>query len=167
MVTDWENGQWLESENYTTELGDINGIETMEILSNQSAFYSITKTDVFNEKSNPDEPHSAFVLDRYLSEIFQGIIPDSRAAGVSTAGEPQVTALQKLQLSLRIDTTTASNHKIRFGKGDALSQGTIKVDTPVGLITFHVVLTSTPFLFCLQDMDRLRVRLDNLTNELI
>jgi hypothetical protein len=68
----------------------------MEILSNQSAFHSITKTDVFNEKSNPDEPYSAFVLDRYSSEIFQGIMPDSGAAGVSTAGEPQVTALQKL-----------------------------------------------------------------------
>jgi hypothetical protein len=94
-------------------------------------------------------------------------MPNSRAAGVSTTREPQVIALRKLQLSLRIDTTTAGNHKIRFRKGDTLSQGTIKVDTPVGLITFYVVLTSTLFLFCLQDIDRLGVRLNNLTNKLI
>ena len=32
---------------------------------------------------------------------------------------------------------------------------------------FHVLPTNTPFLFCLQDMDRMGVKLDNLQNVLI
>jgi hypothetical protein len=39
-------------------------------------------------------------------------MPDSRAAGVSTARENQVIALQKLDPSIQIDTTTAGQHKI-------------------------------------------------------
>ncbi len=31
---------------------------------------------------------SAFVLNRYSSDTFQGIMPNSGAAGVSIAGEP-------------------------------------------------------------------------------
>jgi len=33
--------------------------------------------------------------DRYLDTVFQGIIPDSKALGVSTAGTEQFHALQK------------------------------------------------------------------------
>jgi len=52
--------------------------------------------------------YSAFTLDRYSSEIFQGIMPNSGAAGVSTAGEPQFQALRKLFPSIKLDTATAS-----------------------------------------------------------
>lgn len=61
----------------------------------------------------------------------------------------------------------AGAHKIRFSKGVAVSQGTIRVPTPLGLIEFHVVPANTPFLFCLQDMDAMGVKLDNLQNALI
>ena len=76
-------------------------------------------------------------------------MPDSGAAGVSTAGQPQFTALQKLDSSLQINAMTAGQHNIRFGKGEALSQGTIDVATPLETITFYIVLANTPFLFCL------------------
>ncbi len=76
-------------------------------------------------------------------------MPNSGAAGVSTAGEPQFLALRKLMLALQIDTAIAGKHKIKFGKGEAISQGTINVDTPIGIITFYVVPANTPFLFCL------------------
>ena len=39
--------------------------------------------------------------------------------------------------------------------------------TPIGEIAFYVVDTNTPFLLCIQDMDRLGVQLDNLNNVLI
>ena len=94
-------------------------------------------------------------------------MPNSRAAGVSTAGEPQFLALQKIDPKVRLNTATAGAHRIRFGKGDALSQGTIEVNTPLGVITFHVVPTNTPFLYYIQDMDRMGVKLDNLENVLI
>jgi hypothetical protein len=94
-------------------------------------------------------------------------MPDSGAAGVSTAGESQAVALQQLDPTIRLDTSTAGQHKIRFGKGTATSTGTIDVPTPLGTITFHVVPANTPFLLCIQDMDKMRVKLDNLKNVLI
>ncbi len=48
-------------------------------------------------------------------------MPNSGAAGVSTAGEPQFLALRKLLLILQINTTIVGKHKIRFGKGEAVS----------------------------------------------
>jgi hypothetical protein len=168
LIAEWENSEkWLELDTYTTELGEIDGRETVQILANQAAFHAVTKTDVFNKLTETQETSSAFMLDRYSSETFQGIMPDSGAAGVSTAGEPQFLALRKLMPALQIDTATAGKHKIKFGKGETISQGTVNVDTPIGIITFHVVPANTPFLFCLQDMDRLGVKLDNLENVLI
>jgi hypothetical protein len=62
----------------------------------------------------------------------------------------------------------AGEHKIRFEKGDpAASRGTVDVSTPLGTITFHVLLTNTPFLFCIKDMDNIGVELHNLKNVLV
>ena len=94
-------------------------------------------------------------------------MPDTGAAGVSTAGEPQVRALQQLESSIQIDQSTAGQHTIRFGKGTAISLGTIRVQTPLGYITFHIIPTNTPFLFYIKDIDKLGVRLNNLKNILI
>ena len=94
-------------------------------------------------------------------------MPDTGAAGVSTAGEPQVRALQQLDTSIQIDQSTAGQHTIRFGKGTAISLGTIRVKTPLGYIIFHVVPANTPFLFYIRDMDKLGVKLDNLENMLV
>jgi hypothetical protein len=48
-------------------------------------FYSITKLDIFNKLKES----SAFSFDnRYLANIFYSIMLDTRAAGVSIAGEP-------------------------------------------------------------------------------
>jgi hypothetical protein len=141
-----ENEDFYDFNNYVTELGEINRPETVAILNDYSVFHSLTKTDVFNLPAEP----LAFTFDsQYSSETFQGIMPDSGAAGVSTAGQPQFTALQKLDLSLQINAITADQHNIRFGKGEALSQGTIDVAIPLGTITFHIVPANTPFLFCL------------------
>jgi hypothetical protein len=137
-----ENKDFYDFNNYVTELGEINRLKTIAILNNYSVFHSLTKTDVFNLPAEP----SAFTFDsRYSSETFQGIMPDSGAAGVSTAGQPQFTALQKLDPLLQINAITAGQHNIRFGKGEALSQGTIDVATPLGTITFHIVPANTPF----------------------
>ncbi len=114
-----------------------------------------------------EQEYSAFTLDRYSSEIFQGIMPDSGAAGVSTAGEPQFQALRKLFPLIKLDTITAGQHKIKFSKGEAILQGTATINTPIGLITFYIVPANTPFLFCIQDMNKLGVKLDNLENVLI
>jgi len=152
------------SDQYITELGEVDGIQTVTALNNQSTLYSITKVDIFNK---PKES-SAFSFDeRYSASVFHGIMPDTGAAGVSTAGESQVRALQQLDNSVQVDQSTAGQHTIRFGKGTAISLGTVTIQILLGPITFHVVPANTLFLFCIEDIDRLGVKLDNLENMLI
>jgi len=56
---------------------------------------------------------------------------------------------------------------IRFSKGTMISLGTIRVQTPLGYITFYIIPINTLFLFCIKDIDKLGVRLNNLKNVLI
>jgi hypothetical protein len=74
---------------------------------------------------------------------------DSGAAGISSAGEPQVQALQKKDLIIQLDMLAAGSNTIRFGKGIATVKGVVRVLIPLGTITFYVVLTNTLFLLCL------------------
>lgn len=104
---------------------------------------------------------------RYSEHVFQGIMPDTGAAGISTAGRPQFVALQKLDRSIQLNTSTAGAHKVRFGIGSRESEGTVTVNTPIGTINFQVMPSSTPFLLCLRDMDELGVTIDNLRNVLV
>ena len=74
---------------------------------------------------------------------------DSRAAGISSAGEPQVQVLQKKDPTIQLDTSAAESNIIRFGKGTVTVKGVVQVPTLLGTITFYVVLTNTLFLLCL------------------
>ena len=76
-------------------------------------------------------------------------MPDSKAARISSAEEPQVLALQKRDSSIQMDTLTVRDNSIRFGKGIATAKGIIQVLTPLGIITFYVVPTNILFLLCL------------------
>jgi hypothetical protein len=75
---------------YTTELGEINGIQTVFILNDHSVYYTFTRDDMFKLFSTYNLLiSSAFTFDNcYSLYEFQGIMPDSRAAGISLAGEP-------------------------------------------------------------------------------
>jgi hypothetical protein len=62
----------------------------------------------------------------------------------------------------------AGEHKIRFRKGDPVAlQGTVNVSTLLSTITFYILPTNTPFLFCIKDMDNIGVELHNLKNMLV
>jgi len=52
--------------------------------------YTIIKLDIFNKLK---ESSMFSFNNRYLVNIFYSIMLDTRAIGVSTAGEPQVRAL--------------------------------------------------------------------------
>ncbi|KHJ31754.1 hypothetical protein EV44_g1953 [Erysiphe necator] len=177
-------------ENFTTELtGDINGHEVTTILNNQSVFHSLTKTNIFiddirtvvdsklstfPEEQDPTSRQQqdsiesdVFLINRYSFEKFHRILPDTGAANISTAGELQFIALKRKLPSLQIDTSKANYHTIKFGVGKSNSLGTIKVDTLIGEIIFHLIPVNTPFLLCLADIDRLGVTIDNLRNFMI
>ncbi len=142
----------------------VNGPNLVSILNDKTTFHQFTKDDP--KMSTEDESVFDTNMLRYSSNTFQGILPDSGAANISTAGQEQFQALQKIE-KVELNEKDAGLHKIRFGKGCATSVGTTQIRTPIGLVMFHVVPTRTPFLLCLADMDRLGVRLDNLTNELV
>jgi hypothetical protein len=134
--------------------------------------YAVTKINIFNEpKVNTfSKPPASLVFtfnNQYSDAIFQGIILDNGAAGVFITRKPQVVAFQKLDPIISIDISIAGNHKIRFGKGEAISISIIQIGTPLGNIMFYMLPTNTPFLYCLQDMDRIKVKLDNIQNVLV
>jgi hypothetical protein len=56
---------------------------------------------------------------------------------------------------------------ICFSKGTAISLSIIRVQTPLGYITFYIIPINTLFLFCIRDIDKLGVKLNNLKNILI
>jgi hypothetical protein len=76
-------------------------------------------------------------------------MPDSRAAGISITRKPQVVTFQKLDPIVSINISIVGNHKIRFGKGEAVSIGTIQVNIPLGNIMFYILPTNTLFLYYL------------------
>jgi len=61
----------------------------------------------------------------------------------------------------------AGDYRIRFGKGSIIVKGTVTVETPLRPITFYIILENILFLYYIQDMDRMGVKLDNLENVFI
>ena len=100
--------------------------------------------------------------------MYQGILPDTGAANVSTVGKEQYLALTREDPTVKLNTSTAGKASIKFGKGDATASiGTVQVSTEIGKINFEVLDAPTPFLLCLADMDRLKVYFNNTTDELV
>jgi len=148
-----------------SEDGDSTQYSTAAYLSDNSVRHRLTaQPEQGQEKTEAEH----FILDRYSNATFQGIIADTGAAKVSTAGKGQYIALQREIPSITLDDTRAGEASIRFGGGPRLeSLGSTDIDTPFGKTTFHVMDTSTPFLLSLKDMDRLGIYLHNLSNKLI
>ena len=70
---------------YLTELSKVDSIQTVIILNNQSTFHFIIKSNIFNKLK---ESYIFFFNNKYSVNVFYGIILDTKAAGVSIAGEP-------------------------------------------------------------------------------
>lgn len=165
---EYDDEQFWADEKLVTELGDVDGLHAAKTLLEQATRYAITGEDIWQETLQTPTTFTTFNLQsRYNHMTFEGILPDTGASGVSTGGLPQFQALQKLMPKLQLDTRSAGDHSIRFGQGDCESIGSVEVPLQFGPVVFHIVPANTPFLLCLQDMDRLRLRLDNLDNCLV
>ena len=152
----------------TVACGDVDGKIVTANLNNIATTHAITGIDPYANEPAKEETH-LFTLDsRYSTHLFQGIMPDTGAAGVSTAGKTQVTALQRIQPSATINTSTAGRYRIRFGDNpECVSIGDVNVSTPFGTLHFAVMPTNTPFLLCLADMDYHGIYLNNVENVLV
>ncbi|EED23143.1 hypothetical protein TSTA_065960 [Talaromyces stipitatus ATCC 10500] len=86
----------------------------------------------------------------YSSESFKGIVIDTGAAQLSTAGYGQYLAYKRIIRNIDINTTTAGMATVQFGPGNPYqSIGSIDVPTPIGTIWFYILTTTTPFLISL------------------
>jgi hypothetical protein len=57
--------------------------------------------------------------------------------------------------------------RVKFGNGEPVELiGSVDVKTLIGMIIFHVLKALTLFLMCFQDMNRLKVYLNNTINEI-
>lgn len=101
---------------------------------------------------------------RYGKETFIGIIVDTGAAEISTAGYNQYCAFQEANPGLATDLDTSTTVTVKFGVGHATSIGSTQVITSLGVVIFHIMKAETPFLLCLADMDKLGVYFNNLQN---
>jgi hypothetical protein len=121
--------------------------------------------------ADPPVPFDAALLQKqpafYGDSHFYGILIDTGAAFFSTVGIGQVRALQKT-IPTSINFTTAGKVNIVFGQEQAKGNiGSIQVETPIGLITFYVLETSTPCIMSLHDLTELGCFYNNLADHIV
>jgi hypothetical protein len=139
---------------------------TVNSLSNQ-AFQHVLTRSIPTSDSSPD-PFAYATSSRYTSDKFYGIMVDTGASKVSTAGWGQYLAYKKaVDMDATIDDSTAGAINVQFGIGSTPSVGSLTVNSPVGIVEFHIVKADTPFLLCLSDMDNLQVYYNNLKNVIV
>ena len=57
--------------------------------------------------------------------------------------------------------------KAHFSISQTMSISTINVESPIGIIIFHIVTVDTPFLLCLQNMDKLGIYFNDLSDTIV
>ena len=93
-------------------------------LSNESFMYLLTAQDTL--LSNEANTTQHFVFDQYAEIIFQGIMPNTGAAKISTAGKSKFKVLQRKIPEIELDTTRGNKDTICFESGMPLSSiGTV------------------------------------------
>ncbi|KAF1936271.1 hypothetical protein EJ02DRAFT_459660, partial [Clathrospora elynae] len=142
---------------------------TEQCLADRAFLHQISGDNIYS-RGTPSTPALQFLIkDRYTRSVYQGILPDTGAANVSTVGREQYLALTREDPTVTMDTSTAGKASIKFGNKGSItaSIGTAQVPTEIGKIDFEVLDGPTPFLLCLADMDRLKVYFNNTTDELV
>ena len=67
-----------------------------------------------------------------------------------------------------MDSSQVKKANIKFGNGTLMELlRIITVNTPFKLMDFYIIKSDTSFLMLLKNMDRLKVYLNNITNQLV
>ena len=139
-----------------------------QVLANRTCLHRLTsETTIESPDSKVDCLTAGDTSSRYNSDHFYGIVIDTGAAQHSTAGYAQFQALQHVDNSVRLDTTTKDQVTVKFGIGITSYIGSTRVNTPIDQIEFYVMMANTPFLLSLIDIDKLGIYYNNLTDTLI
>lgn len=92
---------------------------------------------------------------------------DIAASKQSTARYGQYLAYKKYITPIQVNQTKAGSIVIEYGISSTSSIGSPLLDTPIGIIKFHVVEAHTLFLQYLEDMDKLNIDFNNFKNVVI
>ena len=90
---------------------------------------------------------------------------DTGAARISTTSKRQYQAYIKTFGLTRLDTSNLVS--IRFGVSDASLIRSITLDMLIRIAIFYIVDADTPFLLCLQDIDKMGIYYNNITNQIV
>ena len=106
---------------------------------------------------------------RYGAPIFAGILIDTGANYLSTAGKDQYDAYcQTTGVTPKLGPSTV---RCRYGVGHSKALGAVEIQFPfAGEIlraVFHVMDADIPFLLCLSDMKKLGVYCNSMENRLV
>lgn len=162
---------YIKSEQFHTLIGQLQDIEFITVINTlaDTAFkYQIILND---ETVSPISPASyifnLLTNSRYNNIEFQRLLIDSGASTRSTRGISQLKILQQLDTSVQLDKNPARSANFIFGIRSTILIGSVNLDTPLGFIIFYIVPVNTLFLLCLADMNKHRVFINNITNQVI
>jgi len=141
---------------------------TIKNLNNITIKYTLTKKTPIAIDNLFSYYTTAIPINRYNSEIFRGILIDTDAAKVFIGGYNQFkTYIKCVNSNAVIDTNTAGNITIQFGVGSATSVKTLRIDTSIGAVDFHIFDKSTPFFYSFRNLDRLDCYFNNIINKVV
>jgi hypothetical protein len=127
-----------------------------ELANKACAHLLTTPTDATGPATEADLfVYSITVTLCYTSTVFIGIIVNTSAFKKSTTGYRQFQALQRVDQTIRLDTSTKEQVSIQFGISIASFIRTVEVNSLISKVHFHVIYTNTPFLLCLANINSL------------
>ena len=158
------------NEQFITSLGVLDASESSaatKILANGAFRHRLISSNETSSIAPTSYVFNASIDSRYDSSEFKKLLIDSKTATRSTRDMSQLKALQKLDSTIKFDTSTAGSANFIFDMGSTGSIESINLNTSIELIIFHIVQINIPFFLCLADLDRANAYFNNVSNRVI
>ena len=144
---------------------DADAQAAVQFLTTSSYLHRTTGEDMYSQE--PTGNAEQFTLSNQYSTKYQGELWDTGAAAVSTVGKAQLEAYIRENPRTKIDWTPGKTNVSFGGQGHQGSIGTVRIDNPIGTVTYYILNSPTPFLLSLADADRLGAYFNNISNVIV
>lgn len=160
-----DNSSESDSPHGWKEEDDQDNERTIQFLTVSSFLHRATGEDIYSMKDKGQAQQ--FLLDDRYGHTYQGELWDTGAARVSTVGKAQAFAYIQEYPRTKIDWTPNTTSISFGGQNPSGSVGTVRIENPLGTITYHILDAPTPFLLSLADADRLGAYFNNVSNVIV
>jgi hypothetical protein len=162
--SDHEDNTVQEQSDYSEDDQE-QGEQAVHFLTSTAYLHRTTGEDIYS--MDMECQADQFMLDGRYCTTYQGELWDTGAATVSTVGKAQLEAYIRDNPRTKVDWTPGKTSISFGGQGPKGSLGTVRIKNQVGAVTYHILDTPTPFLFCLADADRLGAYFNNVLNVIV